>query len=56
MIHMDAVLLEFIQYNWITLGVVFGVLAAFAKTYNMEKLAALIESIKGSVLTLKKKK
>jgi len=56
MIHMDVMLLEFIQYNFITLGLILGILVKIAKTYNMEKLAALIESIKGSVLTLKKKK
>ena len=56
MINMDVHLLEFIQNNFLTLGLIFGIIKAFAATYNLEKLGTLVDAIKGSFATLRNRK
>lgn len=56
MIHMDTLLLEFIQHNIVTLGLIFGIARAIAKTYDLERFGALIDSIKENVFSIRKKR
>jgi len=51
--HFDPILLEFIQYNIITIGFIFGILTAIAKTFKLKKISDLVNSLKGVFFSIK---
>jgi len=53
MLQLDALLLEFLSYNWISLSVTFGILKSVAVSCKWSKTNSILETIQGMFFSLR---